>query len=205
MLLPDVRSTPVSLRYSFLYEPKNFSIGGYAAWGVNAGFGSQNDSDSYLANREGADPDWNKFNGGGQLRWTLPGDFQLLARFDGQYCDEPLITGEQFGIGGSASVRGYEERELTGDYGIQASLEAWSPPLILDSRLVLFADAGEVYRHRPHTGMDGRREAFGVGIGLRWNWKGIIDAGIDLAQPLEDGVSTEAGDIRILYRVFLRY
>ncbi len=205
LLLPDVRSTPVSFRYSFLYEPKNLSLGGYAAWGFNTGFGSRNDSANYLANREGADANWNKFNGGGDLRWTLPGDYQVRAHIDGQYSDEPLIPGEQFGIGGSASVRGYEEREVTGDCGVQASLEAWSPPLVFDSRLVLFADAGQVYRRRPHTGVDGRQEAYGVGIGLRWNWKGYLDMSVDVAQPLEDGVSTEAGETRILYRVFLRY
>jgi hypothetical protein len=40
---------------------------------------------------------------------------------------------------------------------------------------------------------------------LRWNWKGFVDVHLDLAQALEDAITTESGDTRVLYRIFLRY
>ena len=52
----------------------------------------------------------------------------LSARLDGQWSDEPLIPGEQFGIGGARSVRGYEEREASGDSGFFVSAELISKP-----------------------------------------------------------------------------
>lgn len=204
-ITPDVRTTPVSFRYSADYEPKNFSIGGYAGWEFNSGFGDYNDQASYTANRVGADNNWNKFSGGGNFRWTLPGDFQLRGSASGQYSRQPLIPGEQFGIGGSRSVRGYEEREVTGDFGIQGSIEAWSPPLIADARIVLFADTGEVRRHSPHSAADDRQAISGAGLGIRWNWKGYVDISCDVAHAFNDAVTTEASDTRFFYQVFLRY
>jgi hemolysin activation/secretion protein len=37
------------------------------------------------------------------------------------------VPGELFGVGGAQSVRGYEERELAGDSGLQASFEFTTP------------------------------------------------------------------------------
>ena len=204
-LTPDVRATPVSFRYTANYEPKNFVIGGYAGWEFNAGFGDYNTQAGYTANRVGADKYWNKLSGGGHLRWVLPGDYQVRGSVSGQYSRQPLIPGEQFGIGGSRSVRGYEEREVTGDFGIQGGLEAWSRPLIADARIVVFAEAGEVRRHAPHSEAEDRKALSGAGAGIRWNWKGYIDISCDVAYAFNDAVTTEAGDTRFLYQVFLRY
>ena len=205
LLLPDVRTTPLGIRYSASYEPKNLVIGAYAGWEVNTCLGSDNDPENYQANREGGDRQWNKFTGGGHLQWVLPGDFQFKGRFNGQYSDQRLIPGEQFGIGGSGSVRGYEGREVTGDYGIQGSLEAWSPLLFFDTQIFVFGDAGLVRRHAPHPGTEDRDGISSIGVGLHWNWKGYLDASCEVAHALENAVTTEAGDTRFLYQIFLRY
>ena len=204
-LASDVRSAPLGLRYSGSYEPKNLNLGLYVGYEFNTGSGSYNDPENYAANRSGAERQWDKFTAGGGLQWMLPGEFQLRGSFSAQYSDEPLIPGEQFGIGGFGSVRGYEARELSGDYGVQGSLEAWSPPLLFDARLVAFADAGEVYNHSPYQGTDDRQGIFGVGMGLRWNWKGHVDVSCDVSHALENAATTEAGDTRVLYQVLLRY
>ena len=41
----------------------------------------------------------------------------LSLRADGQWANEPLISNEQFGAGGVASVRGYQEGQVFGDTG----------------------------------------------------------------------------------------
>jgi len=52
-------------------------------------------------------------------------------RADGQWASEPLISSEQFGIGGVNSVRGYHEGEVFGDTGWHVSLEQQTPPHIV--------------------------------------------------------------------------
>lgn len=65
--------------------------------------------------------------------------------FEGQVAGEALIPGEQFGLGGVHSVRGFAERELSGDDGFRASVELWPPAVPGTSlRFLLFADAGRV-------------------------------------------------------------
>jgi hemolysin activation/secretion protein len=51
-----------------------------------------------------------------------------LFRADGQWASEPLISNEQFGIGGVNSVRGYQEGQVFGDTGWHVSLEQQTPP-----------------------------------------------------------------------------
>jgi hemolysin activation/secretion protein len=78
----------------------------------------------------------------------LADDWSLQGRVLLQWTPDPLVPGEQFGLGGAQLVRGYEEREATGDRGWLASLEVASPPWPLQgtTRLGLsaFADIGRV-------------------------------------------------------------
>ena len=59
----------------------------------------------------------------------LPKGFQLFARAQGQISDQPLISSEQFGLGGLDSVRGYLESENVGDNGLAGTFELRSPNL----------------------------------------------------------------------------
>lgn len=59
----------------------------------------------------------------------LPKGFQLYGKTQGQISDQPLISSEQFGLGGFDSVRGYLESENVGDNGLMGSFELRSPNL----------------------------------------------------------------------------
>src|SRR5262249_10781437 len=87
-------------------------------------------------------------------------NWTLSLRADGQWATEPLISNEQFGIGGVNSVRGYHEGEVYGDTGWHLSLEVKSPPQIiglvydrqaLTVRGSVFMDYGQTYRLDPHV------------------------------------------------------
>ena len=89
----------------------------------------------------------------------------------GQVADQPLVSSEQFSIGGQDTVRGYLESEALGDYGIAGTLELRSPNIApyleqkLDNplgqpvkfnafdewRFFAFADVGRVRIHEPLT------------------------------------------------------
>ena len=58
---------------------------------------------------------------------------------------DPLISGEQFGLGGLGSVRGTSiDRPVTGDYGVSGSVEVTTPEVAAGLRLLGFIDAGWV-------------------------------------------------------------
>jgi len=88
---------------------------------------------------------------------NLPGDWSLVANANGQWASQPLIGNEQFGIGGTAGVRGYQEGEVYGDSGWRGLLDLRAPPVNIGYfptatgevpamlRCSVFMDYGQVY------------------------------------------------------------
>jgi len=60
---------------------------------------------------------------------NLPGQWSIVANANGQYASRPLISNEQFGLGGTAGVRGYQEGEVYGDTGWRGLLDLRAPPM----------------------------------------------------------------------------
>jgi hemolysin activation/secretion protein len=59
----------------------------------------------------------------------LPYNTSLVGRVTAQFADGNLLASEQLGVGGYATVRGYEEREANGDNGFFTTFELRSPPI----------------------------------------------------------------------------
>ncbi len=59
--------------------------------------------------------------------WNLLRETLLVLRVNAQLSDEPLLSLEQFSIGGMQSVRGYRENQLLRDNGVFASIELRIP------------------------------------------------------------------------------
>ena len=113
------------------------------------------------------------------LRPSFSQDFSLYTnwitnvRVDGQYASEPLISNEQFGIGGVNSVRGYHEGEVFGDSGWHMSVEQKTPshlvgmmrsqPLTL--RASVYMDFATAYLSDPN-GRAGTTKLWGTGFGF---------------------------------------
>ncbi len=108
-------------------------------------------------------------------------DFQLFTnwlttvRADGQWASQPLISNEQYGLGGVNSVRGYHEGEVFGDNGWHVSLQQDTPahqvgtaygstPLLL--RASLYMDYGDAYLIDPQPGQAGSTALWGTGFGM---------------------------------------
>ena len=62
-----------------------------------------------------------------QTGWNLLRETLLVLRVNAQLSDEPLLSLEQFSIGGMQSVRGYRENQLLRDNGVFASVELRIP------------------------------------------------------------------------------
>ena len=138
--------------------------------------------------------------------FNLFGDWALSLRADGQWASEPLISNEQFGAGGVASVPGYHEGEVFGDTGWHVAAEQRTPPHVLGFingdaltlRGSVFVDYAEVYlldpqgapEHTPlwSTGLGGV-----VALGLHWEGKLIF------AVPLRPTLTTSAYEPQFIF------
>ncbi|MBU6410003.1 MAG: hypothetical protein KGR98_06415 [Verrucomicrobia bacterium] len=103
-------------------------------------------------------------------------------RADGQWATEPLISPEQFGAGGVASVRGYNEGEVFGDTGWHVSLDQFTPPYIVGAIRAgmpltvqgdIYVDYARVYLLDPmgrqaSTGLWGTGFGFTASAGPHW-------------------------------------
>lgn len=201
----NVRSTPVSISYTGSWEQAKFSGSFYLAYVRNLGFGGNNDTESYLANRAGADREWNVLRYGIDMDYILPRNFLLRYSLSGQESNEPLILGEQFGLGGASSIRGFEEREMSGDSGQQINIEIWSPPLSLNTRILGFYDMGRIYLDEPVAGQDRKDVMSSFGMGLRWQWKTNLMLSCDMAHVTKGNKTTKSGDEKIHFNLFLRF
>ena len=139
-----------------------------------------------------------------QGQWAVPvlEDWQLAGRVALQHSGDRLVPGEQFGLGGAAAVRGYQERELAGDKGLSAALEIVSPRLAwpgpaLDLRWLAFVDAGQVSNNGGLFCRNGQSTCAlsSLGLGLRLAW-GPVQLRLSLAQARQDAASTLTGDWR---------
>lgn len=90
---------------------------------------------------------WVVLNPSFSQQFAIHTNWILTARADGQWASEPLISNEEFGIGGVNSVRGYHEGEVFGDDGWHFSLDQKTPPALIgmvDGSLPLVV-SGTVY------------------------------------------------------------
>ena len=192
---PPVRSRPVSLRYDAEYAGDDWGADLWVQHARNLKHGGGNDDAVYGLNRAGAKAGWDVWRGGATLSRALPAGWTARGLVEGQCAGEPLIPGEQFGAGGASSVRGFSEREISGDEGVRASVELWSPPVGRTGlRFVLFADAGRVSREGPPVpGTADDDSIAGAGAGVRWGWKEHMSLVLDVGAVTEGTATRESG------------
>jgi hemolysin activation/secretion protein len=178
----DVLSRPLSLTYIGWLQSAgnsiNFNLGAYK----NLPGGAHNDDQSYSDLRQGASSDWSL------LRFGLGYDQVLFEKWffrfslSGQQSGDRLISGEQFGIGGIYSVRGFDERALLGDSGLQSNVELWMPGFSrYDIKPLVFIDYGYVRLNTPLISETPSISISSVGAGLRWSIINKLNISFDVA------------------------
>jgi hemolysin activation/secretion protein len=141
----------------------------------------------------------------------------LLARMSGQYAPQPLVSNEQFSLGGVSSVRGYLEAETLADMGIAGTLEGalrlWPAAIAAGEAPVSpsavsffgFWDAGVASVEDPLPGQLRRLDLASVGAGLRFAWQEWLDGEVAWAYPLVPGPRTLDSDARWHFSVRASY
>jgi hemolysin activation/secretion protein len=135
----------------------------------------------------------------GQFQWLRrisPLNSQILFSTNVQISGDSLVSAEKFAIGGSSSVRGYRENQMTTDSGLVSSIE-WRIPLATLKipglskgsndgviQLCPFFDLGW---GRNSEGADPDPDViYSAGVGLRWSVNERIYAEIYWGEALED-------------------
>ncbi|MEO8137879.1 MAG: ShlB/FhaC/HecB family hemolysin secretion/activation protein, partial [Betaproteobacteria bacterium] len=202
-LIPDITLHPVSARYSARYSANNTDLSGFLSAFHNIPGSNDGGRDAFDATRPGASPTYTLYRYGATIAQALPRDFQLRLSANAQYTNERLVPGEQYGIGGLDSVRGFIEREIVNDRGSRVSLELYSPDFGgrifggASARMVVFADAGQVTRVAPLPGEQARESVSSAGLGLRANYKTIFSLRLDYGVVIQPGGLQGRGDQRL--------
>jgi hemolysin activation/secretion protein len=139
----------------------------------------------------------------------IHGDWGITLRADGQWANQAIINNEQFGLGGSAGVRGYRENEEYGDSGWRGSFEPHTPYFelgrgantqVLRVRFVAFMDYGQRFL-KEATVRDEKLAQWGVGFGGKVTLGEFFEVNVQLGWALLDTPVTQAGTMRTYFSV----
>ena len=170
---------------------------------------------SLAAYSPGARNNYVTLQSGASREQAIGNGWVLRLHADGQWASTPLISNEQFAMGGSGGVRGYSEGELYGDSGWRLTIEPRTPQMNIGMvngdvplwvRASLFVDYGEVYRLDPLPGfVFSRQQLLGVGSGLTANLGSHLDARLMVAWPLltdrASPTGTATGNIHVYFGI----
>lgn len=139
---------------------------------------------------------------------ALPWGMEVNTRWNSQLSDSPLISNEQFSLGGMQSVRGYFETEALADDALFGSLELRSPHLYpgrMDTidklQAVVFLDGGQGWNQHVLKGSPKRYSLLSTGLGMRFQvWK-YLSGVLDIGFPLLSLDSSQAGDAKVHFNV----
>lgn len=173
----NVTVHPISLTYGGAWTLDKINAGFYLGLSRNLpalGSGDRDTNEFFEKVRTGAPVGYNIFRAGANFFYTFGADWQARALLNGQYTNNPLVPGEQFGLGGASSVRGFDERVVADDKGYSGSVEIYTPNLaglagILTAqcRALAFYDLGYISRVTPLPGETPNSTISSVGPGLR--------------------------------------
>ena len=196
-LVPDITVHPASVTYSGLWRTTNSEYGFYAGYSRNLFHGGNDGSDSdFKAARTDATAGYRIWRAGAHFTTAFPQDWQLRGVLNGQYTEDALVPGEQFGFGGPDSVRGFFVREVANDKGYSGSLEVYTPdfgPQLnskfgwrdLRLRALAFVDFGTTSRNKVQPGESSGQSGSSVGVGLRLAYAKRLSLRLDFAHVID--------------------
>jgi hemolysin activation/secretion protein len=201
-------ATPISYM-SFSLGHGSVWRGERAEWKLNSGidFGLRrifNGAQEFADKRYRGRPNFFTLHADGSYGRPFGKWLAMRTRVGGQYSAEPLISNEQFAIGGAHTVRGYLEASELGDVGALGSFEFGSQPRpVFGDRFMVegfaFYDAGIVAVLKPLPGEARRSDLASAGLAFNLGLDDHFAASVSWAYPLVPSGTIGAGDSRFLF------
>lgn len=123
----------------------------------------------------------------GQVQWVeqMSPKVLLVSRLNAQLTPDALLPLERFSVGGSGTVRGYEENQIVADNGVTASVEALISLTETPNELLLtpFVEVGTAWNNSRDAASDPSTLA-SVGLGVRWLIDPSLQLRVDYGIPL---------------------
>jgi hemolysin activation/secretion protein len=154
--------------------------------------------DDPLKSRAGADGEFTKVTFDYERFQPLGANFGVTLGAGGQWTDEPLLSSEQFALGGRRFGRAYEPAELAGDRSLAARIE----PVYLGRaagwlrswQVYGFWDGGKVWYEADPTGQRPAQSLASAGFGTRLFAERGISATLEAAWPLTRPIASRVAD-----------
>lgn len=187
----EVRVLRAAAEWTHRGEHSAFSLRSMASFGLDVLGATHHSGDA---------PDGVFFSWLGQARgtWRLPDSgVELRLRGDLQLADRPLLSLEQFSIGGPGSVRGVRRNLLVRDQGFAAALDVFVPLWrAADARPIVafvpFIDVGRAWqRDRPTPG---KRTISGAGAGIAFSPHPQLEFELEWAKAIRE--TDDSGDLQ---------
>jgi hemolysin activation/secretion protein len=158
-----------------------------------------------VAGAPGAGGNYTTINAGLIREQNLFDGWSALVNMNGQWASEPLINNEQFALGGTAGVRGYQEGAIYGDTGWRMLFDLRAPALNVgylktatgdipaELRCSAFIDYGQTSLIDRPTTENLTFPEWGTGVGFFLTAGEHFDARLSLAWALLNTPTARAG------------
>jgi hemolysin activation/secretion protein len=161
-----------------------------------------------LGKRVGAKANYMYLTGDLKFRQDLPLGMEVKSHFMGQIADSPLISNEQFSLGGAYSVRGYFETQALADDGLLGSMELHSPHLGAEDwdtvnklTVLAFVDAGKGWVQQALPGQAKSYMLSSGGVGLHFLLMKHLSGAFDMGVPFQSLGTVKSGDPRLHFSI----
>lgn len=205
-IVPDITVHPASATYYGVVRDAEAELTFNAGFAANLPGGNDGKAADFERARAAATARYTILRYGLTYLRQLPKGWQARALFNGQYTDDALVSGEQFGLGGPDSVRGYLLRELVNDRGYAGQLELHTPELSArlglpdtsQARLLAFYDFGSLRRNHALPGEALDDSISSAGLGARVGYGKALSGRLDVARIMQSTANRSTGSLRLV-------
>lgn len=205
-------ATPISyLNWSLVYAGTHWGESSRTGLSVGVNFGVRgfaDDAVEFANKRFKGESNYLYLRASMEHLKNLPLHLQLYGRFAGQFTQTPLVSNEQFSLGGVDTVRGYLESSELGDYGASGTIElrqTWLSQLLGvaegSAYVMAFYDAGIVQLLEPLPSQESTFDLASAGIGIRIEEWSHTTIALDWARALKDAGRIQSGESRAHFSV----
>jgi len=206
---------PLTVRWDGSRDDASGTTGAGLSYSPNLWFSGNRESLDEITGSKETSGFWHIITGNVSREQSLPNNWKLALRTDGQWASQPLISNEEFGAGGISGVRAYREGEVFGDCGWRITSELKLPsyrvgyvgqgtsePLIVRSSF--FLDYGDTYLLDPE-GRPGAIPLWGTGVAGAASLGSHFNAMLSIGFPLLSTPSSEAYHMRIAFSLSAQF